>query len=248
MVCFLVAHSLDVYEKDEKVLDVANDDEEPYYGISYWWGSTTENRKIHWASWRTLTTSKPLGGLGFKDLRIFNLAILGKQAWRLLTQPSSLLARVLQAKYYPGNSFMEAKLGHRPSWTWRSILEGRRILFVGCRKQIFSGRNTRIWGDRWIPKPPTFTPSLRHSTLPRDAPVSSLIIGNSDRYWNADLVRDTFTLDDARLILSLPLCAGNHNDRWVWHFTKNGKYSVKSRTIPLSPIRIASRKPRPHLL
>ncbi|KAK6132484.1 hypothetical protein DH2020_033784 [Rehmannia glutinosa] len=125
------------------------------------------------------------------------------------------------------------------SWiiTWRSILEGRRILFVGCRKQIFSGRTTSIWGDRWIPKPPTFTPSLTHSNFPRDALVSSLIIGNSDCHWDTDLVRNIFTPDDAKLILSLPLCAGNHNDRWVWHFTKNGKYSVKSayHTIIANP-------------
>ncbi|KAK6119621.1 hypothetical protein DH2020_046644 [Rehmannia glutinosa] len=158
---------------------------------AYWWGSKDGKKKIHWASWRTLTLAKLASGLGFKDLKIFNLAMLGKQALRLLTQPTSLLFRILQAKYYLTSSFMDANLGNRPSWTWRSIMEGRRILFIGCRKQIISGRSTRIWGDRWIPKPPHFNLSSVHPVLPRDVLVRSLI-DETSRSWNSVLVSELF--------------------------------------------------------
>ena len=43
---------------------------------------------------------KMRGGLGFKNLRDFNLAMLGKQGWKLVSRPDSLIARVLKAKYY----------------------------------------------------------------------------------------------------------------------------------------------------
>ncbi|KAK4388236.1 Retrovirus-related Pol polyprotein from type-1 retrotransposable element R2 [Sesamum angolense] len=40
--------------------------------------------KIHWLSWSELRKSEEEGGLGFKRLRYRNLAMLPKQAWRLV--------------------------------------------------------------------------------------------------------------------------------------------------------------------
>ena len=50
------------------------------------------------------------GGLGFRA-HGFNMAMLSKQTWRLLHTPESLCSRVLQAKYYPGKSCLDAQLG-----------------------------------------------------------------------------------------------------------------------------------------
>ncbi|XP_019156834.1 PREDICTED: uncharacterized protein LOC109153396 [Ipomoea nil] len=46
---------------------------------------------------------KKFGGLGFKRLHEFNLALLAKQSWRLLTKPETLMARVLKARRRIGN-------------------------------------------------------------------------------------------------------------------------------------------------
>ncbi|XP_019166703.1 PREDICTED: uncharacterized protein LOC109162456 [Ipomoea nil] len=80
----------------------------------YWWGSGTD-RKIHWIAWDKLCLPKKYGGLGLKDLKAFNVALLGKQAWRLLTNTESLVSKVYKARYYPRHSFMEAELGNNPS-------------------------------------------------------------------------------------------------------------------------------------
>ncbi|XP_019159994.1 PREDICTED: uncharacterized protein LOC109156596 [Ipomoea nil] len=77
----------------------------------YWWGCGTE-RGIHWKAWDKLCIPKKYGGLSFKDLRAFNLAMLGKQAWRLLTNPTTLAARIYKARYYPTTSFIDAKVPH----------------------------------------------------------------------------------------------------------------------------------------
>ena len=59
----------------------------------YWWSQQEEN-KIHWISWEKLTMPKCKGGLGFRDIYTFNLAILGKQGWRLVQNPDSLCVRI----------------------------------------------------------------------------------------------------------------------------------------------------------
>jgi hypothetical protein len=59
--------------------------------------------------------------MGFRHFYGFNLAMLGKQGWQLLTNQDTILSQVFKAKYYPKEGFLEAKLGHNPSYVWRSI-------------------------------------------------------------------------------------------------------------------------------
>ena len=48
-----------------------------------------------WLSWDKLCESKECGGMGFKELKYFNLALLAKQGWRLQIGHNSLLYRFL---------------------------------------------------------------------------------------------------------------------------------------------------------
>jgi hypothetical protein len=74
----------------------------------FWWGHRNNTSKIHWRSWESMRLSKNQGGMGFRDLRVFNKALLAKKIWRLLTNPNSLAARIYKAKYYHRDSAMEA--------------------------------------------------------------------------------------------------------------------------------------------
>jgi hypothetical protein len=95
--------------------------------------------------------SKSRGGMGFRDLICFNKALLAKQSWRLWQTPDSLVSRIMQGKYYANGSILEAKMGHNPSYAWRSILSSCDLLKEGLYWRIGNGEKAKIWGDKWVP-------------------------------------------------------------------------------------------------
>ncbi|KAL0316509.1 UNVERIFIED_CONTAM: putative mitochondrial protein [Sesamum radiatum] len=95
-----------------------------------------DRRKIHWLAWDKMCMSKSIGGLGFRNLEAFNLALLGKQLWRILSKPHSLVGRVLKVKYFPRTHLFDAQLGSRPSYTWRSMYAALDLVQSGCRWRI----------------------------------------------------------------------------------------------------------------
>jgi hypothetical protein len=98
-----------------------------------------------------MTKPKHLGGLGFRDIELFNLALLARQAWRIVKEPSSLSARILKSVYFPNGEFLDAELCTNPSRIWRSILDGRDVVKQGLIKRIGNGEDTNIWNTNWIP-------------------------------------------------------------------------------------------------
>jgi hypothetical protein len=83
-------------------------------------------------------------GIGFRDIKLFNLALLAKQAWRLMQEPNSLSTRILKSVYFPNGDFLEAELGTSPFKIWRSIIDGREELAQGIIKQIGTCEETSI--------------------------------------------------------------------------------------------------------
>ncbi|KAE8685451.1 Proline-rich receptor-like protein kinase PERK8 [Hibiscus syriacus] len=62
----------------------------------FWWPNSKSGKRIHWCLWKTLCRPKDQGDLGFRDMSKFYMALLAKQEWRMLNNPSSLMARLLK--------------------------------------------------------------------------------------------------------------------------------------------------------
>lgn len=54
---------------------------------------------IKWFSWEKLSIPKSHGCLAFRNLHAFNIAMLGKQGWKFVSQPEALVSRIFKAKY-----------------------------------------------------------------------------------------------------------------------------------------------------
>ncbi|XP_026433860.1 uncharacterized protein LOC113331363 [Papaver somniferum] len=77
----------------------------------FWWRETLDpkDRKLHLLGWDILCSPKAKRGLGFIKAELNNLAMLARNAWRIIENPDCLLATVLKAKYFPRTDFLNAK-------------------------------------------------------------------------------------------------------------------------------------------
>jgi hypothetical protein len=87
----------------------------------FWWGDDDQQKHMHWFAWWKMCVPKKQGGMGFHDLHCFNLSMLAKRVWRLISVTDSLCATVLRAKYYPSGDILNCQLKKGSSYTWQSI-------------------------------------------------------------------------------------------------------------------------------
>jgi hypothetical protein len=87
------------------------------------------------------------GGLGFRDMHLFNKAMLAKQIWRLQTDPNSLLNKCLKARYYPDSDILHAQQSRGSSYAWQSLFQAIDLIKKGSCWQIGNGNSINIWED-----------------------------------------------------------------------------------------------------
>ncbi|CAJ2659660.1 unnamed protein product [Trifolium pratense] len=110
---------------------------------SFWWGGGSNNKGIRWLSWERLACAKGEGGLGFRDFKAFNMAMVAKQGWKIMARPETLVAKIFKARYFPHSSLIEANLGSYPSYVWSSLWKSCNVLRLGCRWNIGDGSNIK---------------------------------------------------------------------------------------------------------
>ena len=145
-----LAQAIPVYAMNCFLLPASFCDEVNSMTGQFWWGQKNEEKKMHWLSWKHMCSAKKDGGLGFPDLKSFNLALLAKLAWRLMQCQDSLIFKVYKAKYFQHTSFLEASVSNHFSFAWRSITRGSDLIIQGSRWRVGNGSLINIWTDRWF--------------------------------------------------------------------------------------------------
>ncbi|XP_074352890.1 uncharacterized protein LOC141692045 [Apium graveolens] len=194
--------------------------------LSYWWRASSKKPKsIHWMSWDRLCAKKSEGGTRFRKLHDFNVALLGKQGWRLITNQESMVSRVYKARYYPEGDFLSAKLGSNPRYVWRSVLEAQNLLKAGASKRVGNGLSTDIMKDLCLACDIDHYIHTDHDAI--KGQMVSCLMSTTNEDCDDDLVWDNFNERDTSLILSTPI-RRSERDIWFWRKERLGHYTVKS--------------------
>ncbi|KAG7543468.1 Reverse transcriptase domain [Arabidopsis thaliana x Arabidopsis arenosa] len=220
-----VALALPVYSMNCFTLPVTICNEINSVLTSFWWGKDNGKKKIPWVAWKRLSIPKKEGGIGFKDLQQFNKALLAKQAWRILKNPSSLLARLYKGLYHPSTTYLKAQNVNNASYGWRSIQDGKTLLQKGLQVRIGNGTNTRVWEDPWLPTLPPRPAS--GPIIDANMTVSDLWLTNK-REWDPMVFEGVLNPEDQHLAKQLYLSQHAIKDTYEWAYTNSAQYTVRS--------------------
>lgn len=194
----------------------------------YWWGSGENNTKgIRWFGWNRMARDRDKGGLGVRDLHGFNLALLGKQIWRMCSSPTSLMARLFKARYYSNTNILNAVKGSGSSFVWNGIWEAKEQLKKGFKWILGDGRDIRIFHDPWLRGKTDYRVEDSHLNSIRNESVSCYFRPQINE-WDVHKVQRDFHEDDVRLILQTKIPQTMARDRIAWMVSSNGIYSVKT--------------------
>nr|GEV11277.1 hypothetical protein [Tanacetum cinerariifolium] len=175
----------------------------------FFWGGSQDYRNMAWVKWSQVLSSFKKGGLQIGSLKAFNLALLRKWRWRLLSSPNNMIIGT--------SNFLHSK----------SIIPLNSFCFkVGC------GTRVRFWKDIWIGDSPFDT---RYNRLYRlDQDKDCLIIDrivNGQWRWNwskSDIgTRNMAYLNDLLLEIS-QIDISVDEDTCTWVLSNDGTFSVKS--------------------
>jgi ribonuclease HI len=194
---------------------------------SFWWGGGSNNGGIKWLAWNRMTFPKAYGGLGFRNLHLFNMAMVAKQGWKFISKPNSLVARVYKARYFPNSSFFASNLGHNPSYAWSSIWKSRHVTLNGCRWRIGDGTKINIMHEPWLRKE-----DGKWLQSPQEQGVANLCVNQlmcqNGKFWDSNKIHSLFPTCVANAILAVPLFEDIEEDHLVWDDDIHGIYNVKS--------------------
>lgn len=159
-------------------------------------------------------------------MRKFNISLLAKQRWRIITQPDSLLSLVFKAKYFHEIDYMHSTLGINPSYVWRSIWATKGVLEKGVCWRVNLGDKISVMSDPWIPENTNF---ILSSLIINDQNLRVIdLIATDSCNWKKEVIEFTFMEPDAVNILKIPMAIEEHSDYMVWGLEVSGEFLVRS--------------------
>lgn len=120
------------------------------------WGGNDGVKKIASVKWDVVCRSREQGELGIKNIKLFNIALLGKWRWRLLREERLLWSLVLKSKYGELVKMLVRKVSNLDSIWWRDLVEtcGERReeswFDNNITWKLGDGKRLNFWHNIWV--------------------------------------------------------------------------------------------------
>ena len=159
------------------------------------WGSLGDKPKFHLVDWSMVCTLLASGGLGIRNLRTFNVALLGKWLWRFGQERDALWCQVIEVKYdcdWSGWCSSSSFAPHGVSF-WKNIRRGWHSLSRFFLYEIGDGSKVQFWVDSWCGSSSLVDryPGLFRFCRRKEASVTDLMrFTNGVVHWEIHFCRD----------------------------------------------------------
>lgn len=80
------------------------------------WGSKEDRRRPALVAWDNLCLPELSGGIGLKNIRLWNVASLGKQVWAIMQKKDHLWVKWTSTIYLKSEDFMLVKMKSSDNW------------------------------------------------------------------------------------------------------------------------------------
>jgi hypothetical protein len=208
---------------------------------NFWWGfPINKSRNLSLKSWNSICTPKVEGGLGFRKMHDFNLALIAKLGWKLLSNSDCLWVKQLQKKYIKYIDFLSSPATHTASWLWKRIQRIKPFISAGACLRASRFSSSPIWTSNWIPTLPSFKPTPKFP-LNRTFPSLQImdLINYDNLSWKTSSIHALFDTISANEILKLSI-SSDPDAQYIWTPSTSGQFSTSSVYRLISADRFAS--------
>ncbi|RVW84168.1 Structural maintenance of chromosomes protein 3 [Vitis vinifera] len=191
------------------------------------WSGIGEGKRDHLVRWDVVCKPKEIGGLGFGNISLRNLALLGKWLWRYPREGSALWHQVILSIYGSHSNGWDANTLVRWSHCcpWKAITQVFQEFSSFTRFVVGNGERIQFWEDLWWGDQPLGTqyPRLFRVVLDKNIPISSVLGPTRPFSWNLNFHRNLsdFEIEDLeglmRSLDGLHLSPSVFPSKFVWN-------------------------------
>ena len=118
---------------------------------TFLWGSSNDVFKYLLVAWDKVVWPVEIGGLGIRNTRLFNQALLGKWLWRFGKEATHLWRQVIATKYGENSGGWCTRAVRRTHGCelWKNIRKGANNFFSHVGYVAGEGNRIRFWHNPW---------------------------------------------------------------------------------------------------